>query len=90
MDSDAKRAEENMGQRTDTLLIASINPEKKKTKLISIPRDMNSNIPDVAGNQKIAHVMHTVVQRQQWTHLDKIRCTGRCLCYFRHGWFQDD
>jgi len=55
VDSDVKRAEENMGQRTDTLLIASINPEKNKTKLISIPRDMNSNIPEVAGNQKIAH-----------------------------------
>ncbi|MEY8600054.1 LCP family protein [Staphylococcus shinii] len=55
VDSDVKRAEENMGQRTDTLLIASINPEKKKTKLISIPRDMSSNIPEVAGNQKIAH-----------------------------------
>lgn len=44
-----------MGQRTDTLLIASINPEKKKTKLISIPRDMSSEIPGVAGNEKIAH-----------------------------------
>ncbi|MDG0842918.1 LCP family protein [Staphylococcus equorum] len=55
VDSDIERAEENMGQRTDTLLIASINPEKKKTKLISIPRDMSSEIPGVAGNEKIAH-----------------------------------
>ncbi|MBO3077531.1 LytR family transcriptional regulator [Mammaliicoccus vitulinus] len=55
VDSDVERAEENMGQRTDTLLIASINPEKKKTKLISVPRDMSSKIPGVTDNEKIAH-----------------------------------
>jgi len=53
--SDVEREADNMGQRTDTLLIASINPEKKETKLISIPRDMSSDIPGVEGNEKIAH-----------------------------------
>lgn len=55
VDSDIERAEEGMGQRTDSLLIASINPEKNQTKLISIPRDMNSEIPGINGNEKIAH-----------------------------------
>ncbi|MCY1039113.1 LCP family protein [Staphylococcus nepalensis] len=55
VDSDIEREADNMGQRTDTLLIASINPEKKETKLISIPRDMSSDIPGVEGNEKIAH-----------------------------------
>lgn len=55
VDSDVEREADNMGQRTDTLLIASINPEKKETKLISIPRDMSSDIPGVEGNEKIAH-----------------------------------
>ena len=44
-----------MGQRTDTILIASINPKTKKTKLISVPRDMEVQVPGVNGKQKIAH-----------------------------------
>ncbi|MCD8878834.1 LCP family protein [Staphylococcus kloosii] len=55
VDSDANRAKENMGQRTDTILIASINTKTKKTKLISVPRDMEVQVPGVNGKQKIAH-----------------------------------
>lgn len=55
VDSDVKRAKVNMGQRTDTLLIASVNPKNKKTKLISIPRDTNSKITGYGDREKIAH-----------------------------------
>ncbi|MCG7337906.1 LCP family protein [Staphylococcus sp. ACRSN] len=55
VDSDATRAKENMGQRTDTILVASINPEKEKTKLISIPRDTRANIAGEGRSEKIAH-----------------------------------
>ena len=55
VDSDAKRAKANLGQRTDTILIASINPEKGKTKLISIPRDTRAEISGFDRTEKIAH-----------------------------------
>ncbi|MCY6992381.1 LCP family protein [Staphylococcus argensis] len=55
VDSNAKRSKENLGQRTDTLLIASVNPEKEKTYLMSIPRDTYSKISGTNEHEKIAH-----------------------------------
>lgn len=55
VDSDAKRAKANLGQRTDTILIASINPNKGKTKLVSIPRDTRAEIAGYDRTEKIAH-----------------------------------
>ena len=55
VDSDATRAKTHTGQRTDTIVIASINPQNEKTELISVPRDTYSEIPGIEGHEKMAH-----------------------------------
>jgi len=42
------------GKLTDTIMLASINPEDKKAALTSVPRDLLVDIPDY-GKQKINH-----------------------------------
>lgn len=55
VDSNATRAKAHTGQRTDTIVLASINPQTEKTELISVPRDTYSEIPGRAGHEKMAH-----------------------------------
>ena len=55
VDTDEKRDEENIGQRTDSMLIASVNPKEETTKLLTLPRDTNVYINDIDRNEKIAH-----------------------------------
>lgn len=55
VDTDEKRDKENIGQRTDSMLIASVNPKEKTTKLLTLPRDTNVYIEDIGRNEKIAH-----------------------------------
>ena len=48
---------ENPGapKRSDTMIVASINPEDGKVSLLSIPRDTRVTIPGHNGNDKITH-----------------------------------
>lgn len=48
---------ENPGapKRSDTMMVASINPEEGKIHLLSIPRDTKVAIPGHKGSEKIAH-----------------------------------
>ncbi|WP_239734548.1 LCP family protein [Mammaliicoccus sp. G-M28] len=55
VDSNKERESENIGERTDSIMLASINPKTKKTQLVSIPRDMAVNIPGYSNHDKIAH-----------------------------------
>lgn len=45
----------NAPKRSDTMILASINPEDKSIMLISIPRDTRLNIPGQKGLDKINH-----------------------------------
>ena len=42
-------------KRTDAMLVASINPEKKQISILSIPRDTMVKIPNRAGFDKANH-----------------------------------
>lgn len=44
IDSDAQRESAGGGERSDTIMILSVNPEKKTTEMISIPRDTQAEI----------------------------------------------
>jgi LCP family protein required for cell wall assembly len=44
-----------VAQRSDAMLVASVNPEDKTINLLSIPRDTKVNIPGHKGYEKIAH-----------------------------------
>lgn len=51
---DSRDTEESFSGRSDTIMIASINPKTKGISLISIPRDTYVNIPE-HGKDKINH-----------------------------------
>ncbi|TDL96749.1 LytR family transcriptional regulator [Macrococcus brunensis] len=55
VDANAKRLSEGDHGRTDTILLLSINPNNKKTVMISIPRDTYSEIVGHNSREKIAH-----------------------------------
>lgn len=55
VDSDAKRDAEGGGQRSDTVMVLSINPQKKKTEIVSIPRDTQAEIVGKGTTEKINH-----------------------------------
>ncbi|MCY6991981.1 LCP family protein [Staphylococcus argensis] len=55
VDSDAKRSANGGGQRTDTIMVLSINPEKKTTEILSIPRDTKAEIVGKDSTEKINH-----------------------------------
>ncbi|MDI9230812.1 LCP family protein [Staphylococcus caprae] len=55
VDSDAERKQQGGGQRSDTIMILSINPKEKKTELVSIPRDTQAKIVGRGTTEKIAH-----------------------------------
>ena len=42
-------------RRSDTMIVASINPDNKTVNILSIPRDSRVNIPGHSGYDKITH-----------------------------------
>lgn len=52
---DGANSEEGEGQRTDTLMIVSVNPEEGITRMLSIPRDTYTYIDGQPGPDKINH-----------------------------------
>ena len=55
VDSDEKRKQQGGGERSDTIMVLSINPKEKKTELVSIPRDTKAEIAGRGTEEKINH-----------------------------------
>ncbi|WP_419795817.1 LCP family protein [Staphylococcus equorum] len=55
IDDDEVRKQENGGQRSDSIVLLSINPEHKKTEMISVPRDTHAEIVGKDTEEKINH-----------------------------------
>lgn len=55
VDSNAQRKSTNDGERSDTIMILSVNPKKKTTELVSIPRDTQAEIVGRGTTEKINH-----------------------------------
>jgi len=55
IDSDSTRAAEGGGERSDSILLLSINPDKKKTVMVSVPRDTRAQIVGRDSVEKINH-----------------------------------
>ncbi|GGB12093.1 LytR family transcriptional regulator [Macrococcus hajekii] len=55
VDANATRLSEGDHGRTDTIILLSINPNNKKTVMVSIPRDTYSEMVGHGTNEKIAH-----------------------------------
>lgn len=55
IDSDSTRAAAGGGERSDSIVLLSINPEKKKTVMVSIPRDTRAEIVGQDSVEKINH-----------------------------------
>ncbi|MCH4335901.1 MULTISPECIES: LCP family protein [Staphylococcus] len=55
IDDDAERQQENLGQRSDSIVLMSINPEDKKTVMVSVPRDTRAKIVGHGTTEKINH-----------------------------------
>ncbi|AVQ33690.1 LytR family transcriptional regulator [Staphylococcus muscae] len=55
VDSNAERASAGGGERSDTIMLLSINPDKKTTEMVSIPRDTQAEIVGRGTTEKINH-----------------------------------
>lgn len=55
IDDDAQREKENLGQRSDSIVLMSINPKDKKTVMVSVPRDTRAEIVGKNTTEKINH-----------------------------------
>ncbi|GAA6817022.1 LCP family protein [Helicobacter pylori] len=55
VDSDAKRAANNGGQRSDSIMVVSMNPKKKTSEIVSVPRDTQAKIVGRGTTEKINH-----------------------------------
>ncbi|MBO1206164.1 LCP family protein [Staphylococcus nepalensis] len=55
IDSDEVRDSEHGGQRSDSIVLLSINPKDKKTEMISVPRDTHAEIVGKDTEEKINH-----------------------------------
>ena len=55
IDSNAARQQQHEGQRSDTIMLLSINPDKKTSEIISIPRDTRADIVGRGTTEKINH-----------------------------------
>lgn len=55
VDSNAERASNGGGERSDTIMLLSINPQKKTTEMVSIPRDTQAEIVGQGTTEKINH-----------------------------------
>lgn len=55
IDSNSQRRQENSSQHSDSIVLMSINPEDKKTVMVSIPRDTRAKIVGKNTTEKINH-----------------------------------
>lgn len=55
VDSNAQRKSENDGERSDTIMLLSINPKKQTTEIVSVPRDTQAEIVGKGTTEKINH-----------------------------------
>lgn len=55
LDSDAGRAFRQEGKRADTIILATVNPAKQQTTILSIPRDTKADIVGHGTVEKINH-----------------------------------
>lgn len=55
VDSNAQRKSENDGERSDTIMLLSINPKKQTTEIVSVPRDTQAEIVGKETTEKINH-----------------------------------
>ncbi|MGV3274497.1 LCP family glycopolymer transferase [Staphylococcus sp. 11261D007BR] len=55
VDSDSVRESEGSGERSDTIMLLSVNPKTKTTDMISIPRDTQAEIVGQGTTEKINH-----------------------------------
>lgn len=54
-DDDEARNEVQMGQRSDTIMVVTLNPNTGEGKMVSIPRDTRAEIVDQGTVEKINH-----------------------------------
>lgn len=69
VDSDADRKKKGGGERSDSIMILSINPKTKKTEIVSIPRDTRAEIVGRGTTEKLHMPMHMVDQIWLLNHL---------------------
>lgn len=55
IDSNEVRSSQHDGQRSDSIVLLSINPKDKKTEMISVPRDTRAKIVGRGTEEKINH-----------------------------------
>lgn len=55
IDSNKVRSSQHDGQRSDSIVLLSINPKDKKTEMISVPRDTRAKIIGRGTEEKINH-----------------------------------
>ncbi|MDM7862351.1 LCP family protein [Staphylococcus borealis] len=55
IDDDAQREQQGMGQRSDSIVLMSVNPKDKKTLMVSVPRDTRAKIVGKGTTEKINH-----------------------------------
>lgn len=55
IDDDAQRHQENLGQRSDSIVLMSINPKDNKTVMVSVPRDTRTEIVGHNSTEKLNH-----------------------------------
>ncbi|MBF2758161.1 MULTISPECIES: LCP family protein [unclassified Staphylococcus] len=55
IDDDSQREQQSMGQRSDSIVLMSINPKDKKTVMVSVPRDTRAKIVGHGTTEKINH-----------------------------------
>lgn len=55
IDDDAQREQQGMGQRSNSIVLMSINPKDKKTVMVSVPRDTRAKIVGKGTTEKINH-----------------------------------
>ncbi|MFC3420282.1 LCP family protein [Salinicoccus hispanicus] len=54
-DDDEARNESGMGQRSDTIMVVTLNPDTDQGKILSIPRDTRTEIAERGTVEKINH-----------------------------------
>jgi len=57
VDSSEERESINMGYRSDSIIVASVDLDKKEIKMLSIPRDTYTEVPGSKNKDKINHAM---------------------------------
>lgn len=64
IDEDSERKQQNSGQRTDSIIMMSINPKDHKTVMVSIPRDTRAKIVGRGTTEK--SIMPMLMVDQPW------------------------